>query len=218
VRNEQHGVAAFAVISGNLLQQVVASHRVKSGGRFVQNQHLRIHRDHAGNGSPPFFAAGKIKRRFFQQRLGQPGKVGGLLHPAADFFFGKSHVFWTEGDIFCHGFLEQLVLGVLKHHADLKPHGADFLRLFPDVVPVEQHLAGAWAEQTVEMLHQRGFARTGVADDTQKFAFPHGDGNVGDRVMRKRRSLTVGIGEIFCFENIHAILIPFASEDQTAAR
>ena len=62
-----------------------ASHGVKAGGGFVQNENFRLHGNDARNGDPALLAAGKVKGRNLQLLLRKPHEPGGFPDAAIDF-------------------------------------------------------------------------------------------------------------------------------------
>ena len=77
MRHQQHRAARFFAVFLDLIENSVASAGVKSRRRFVQNQHLRLHGNHARNRRAPLFAARQIEGRFVEKRFLQTRKFGG---------------------------------------------------------------------------------------------------------------------------------------------
>lgn len=117
-----------------------------------------------------FCPPGQFKGGFFQDFVFQADEPGRLTYPAVNFALVQSHVFGAEGDILVDSFLKKLVFRVLKHQTHLEAGGAGALLALPDVLPLEQNLAGGWLQQAVQVLDQSGFARAGAADDAQVFS------------------------------------------------
>src|SRR5262249_39364791 len=100
------------------LNEAAPAARVEALRRFVKEQHLRAHRQDAGQGDAPLFAAGEVKRHPLVeagqahrvQSLGDAAfHVGGL---AAKIERSKSHVVKN-------GRVEDLVVAVLENDAEL---------------------------------------------------------------------------------------------------
>ena len=111
-----------------------------------------------------------------------------------DFLLRQTHVGRTIGDVLCHSFLEQLIFRILEHQSDAEAHLTDAGIFVPDVRTVQQYLTGGRAEQTVKVLNQRGFARAGVTDQTDKFAALDGKGDAVQCAAFKRGSRAVYVG------------------------
>ena len=187
------------VVLRDLREDHVAPLRVEAGGGLIEDQHLGVHRDHARDRRAALLAARKLKRRFFEQGRLQVCKPRRLLRALHRLLVGKPHVLRAEHDVLQNCLLEELVLGVLEHHAHLKAHAADLLRLLPDVLPVQQHLPARRADQAVEHLDQRRFAAARVADHADKLALFDCDRDVLHRGLFKGRARAVGVGQIFRF-------------------
>ena len=141
VRDKQDRVPARLVVAGNLGEQHIAALRVKARRRLVENEDVRIHRDYAGNRHAALLAAGKLKRAFVVKILRETDKRRRLARTVESVLLREAHISGTEGNIPQHRLLKELVLRILKHHADAEAHLPDFLRLGPDVLSVEEHLA-----------------------------------------------------------------------------
>ena len=61
VADQHHRAAALRVVRAQQRQNILAAARVKSGCWFVQNQHLRLHGHHAGDGHAALLPAGQGK-------------------------------------------------------------------------------------------------------------------------------------------------------------
>ena len=103
----------------NLVQNLVPPLRVKPRRRFVQNQHLRLHRQNARNRHAAFLPAGKVKRRLVIKLLRHPDAAQRLKRPQARFVFGKPLVDRAKAHVVKNRRFKQLVLRILKHQAHL---------------------------------------------------------------------------------------------------
>ena len=72
VGNQQHGIVPLLMILADLGKQHVSAPGIQPGGGLVQNQHVRVHGDHPGNGRPALFSAGKLKGGFSRSSSESP--------------------------------------------------------------------------------------------------------------------------------------------------
>ena len=198
------------MIVPDVAQDGLHSHRVQPGGGLVQNEHPGLHGDDPRDGHPPLLAAGELKGGLFQLVVPQSHEAGGLPHPAVHLPLVQPHVFRAEGDVLVDGLLKELVLRVLEHQPHLEPSLTSALGIRPDVLPLEEHLAGGGLEQAVEMLDQGGLARAGVADDAQVFPGVGGEVHFQQRPPLEGGAGAVNVGELFglqnCFHPLCSIL------------
>ena len=96
--------------------KTLAPARIKHGGCFVKNEDFRIHGQNAGNGDALLLAARKRvglvlleadETNFFKRRANAQG------------YFRRfnAEIFRTEGDVVFDERGDELIVGVLKHHA-----------------------------------------------------------------------------------------------------
>ena len=193
--NIRHGVADHhnggvlrLPVSLNIAQHLCPSRGVQAGGGLVQNQHFRFHGNHTGDRHPALLSAGQFKGRGLQLLRGKPHQLSRLPHPAVHLLLIQAHILGAEGDVLINRFFKQLVFGILKYQSHPEPAlpGGGLIR--PDVLSVQKNRAGGGAQQSVEMLHQGGFAGTGMADDSDKLSPLHRKGHILQRHMLKRGS------------------------------
>ena len=153
-------------------------------------------------------AAGELKGGLVQLVVPQAHKVGRRPHPPVDLLLVQPHVLGAEGDVLIHGLLKELVLRVLEHQAHLEPCHPGALGVGPDVLSLEEHLAGGGLEQAVEVLNEGGFARAGVANDAQVLPLVGGKVHIQQGGALKGCARRVGVGEMFCFDHrFHCVTI-----------
>ena len=140
VADHDHRCTLRCLIGADVLQNTLAPCGVESCCRLIQNQNIRLHRNHARNRSSAFLPAGQIKRRFFQLLIRNADKARRTKHARADLLLGKPHVFGSEGDILKDRLFKKLILRVLEHQTHMEPEPARELRILPDVLSLEQDL------------------------------------------------------------------------------
>ncbi len=138
--------------------------RVERAERLVQQQHLRLHRQRAGNADALLHAAGDFGRPLV---LGMRHlhEVEIVHHPGvalgAALGFGK-HLVDAELDVLVDSEPRQQAV-VLEHHGAVRPRRID-LAVF------QEHAAIGGAGETGDDVEQRRLAAAGVADDRDVFA------------------------------------------------
>ena len=215
--HQHHGGARLFVKLLHLAEDGVAALRVQPGGGFVQYQQLRLHGKHARNGNAALLPARKLKRALCQHRGVQPAEFGRAQHTAVYFFLRKAHIHRAEGDILIHRLFKQLVFRVLEHKAHHKAEAADVLRLLPDVLATDIHLALRGPVDAVEMADQGAFAAPGRADDPHEAALLDGKADVVQRHGGVGHALAVDIAEMLHTDNVrHGRAPPSLSAGGTA--
>lgn len=87
VRDDDHGHALLGEVRHDV-QDLVDHLRIESGGRFIEEHDLRLHRERAGDGDALLLATGEL-RRVFVCLVGNPHAVeAGVL--------GRSRRTWTS--------------------------------------------------------------------------------------------------------------------------
>ena len=66
VGDQDDGGVVGLVIVPDVAQDRLHPHRVQAGGGLVQDEHLGLHGDDAGDGHPALLPAGELKGGFFQ--------------------------------------------------------------------------------------------------------------------------------------------------------
>ena len=168
--DHDHRCVLRTLIIADVLQNALASCRVKSRCWLIQNQNIRLHGNHARNSRAALLPAGKIKRRFFQLLLCNADKASRAQHAIADFILGESHILWAKGNISINCLFKQLILRILEYQSHLE---ADFTRkfcVFPDILTVKQNFPASWLQKAVQMLNQCGFSGAGMTDQADKLA------------------------------------------------
>ena len=78
MRNHHDGGVLGSAVGFDVAQDLRTANGVKTRSRLVQDQHLRLHGDHTGNGHTALLAAGQFKGRDLQLGIGQADKARGL--------------------------------------------------------------------------------------------------------------------------------------------
>ena len=198
VGNQHNGGTRLPAVLCDLPQNFLPPPRIQSGSRLVQNQNLRPHRHNAGNCHPALLSAGQEKRRLLQYCRRQSGDDRRLPHPCLYLFLRKSHVPWAESDVPGDGLLEDLVLRILEHQSHPKAYLPYFFLVRPDVLAVQQNRSLRGAEQSVQMLDQRGLSGAGVPDESHKCTGRNLQIHMVNGDFFKWRSRTVAVGQPLC--------------------
>src|SRR5664280_2754315 len=146
--------------------------RVERRARLVEQDHLRPHRDGAGDAQPLLLAAGErepIGVELVLALVPQRGALQRMLHAALQVGFRQPLVQPdAEGDILENRHRERRRL--LKHHADLGAQQIEVLRRRQNILIVELYMPTV-ALVRIEVVHavedaqQRGLAATGRTDE-----------------------------------------------------
>ena len=130
-------------------QREVGLHgRIETGHRLVQQQHVRLHRQHAGDADALFLAEAEVVHgtaRVIRHVDGvqcrrDAGTYGGLVE--AEIQRAERHVFLDERR-------EQLAVRILEHEADAAPQRGQARTAIVDGRAVPQHLARGRAQQAI---------------------------------------------------------------------
>ena len=135
---------------------------IEPRGRFVEHQHLRLHREDARDGDPFLLAAREVVRHALAQVL-DPEEGERLPDTVGDRLLVEAEVGRAERDVLLHGGGEDLVVGVLEDDPDELAHLV--LVHLRDRLAPDQHLAGGGFEDAVEMLEEGAFPGTVRPDD-----------------------------------------------------
>ena len=140
VADHDHRRALRCLISADVLQNTLAPCGVESCRRLIQNQNIRLHRNHARNRGSALLPAGEVKGRFLKLFVCNADKARRTQHARADFLLGKPHVFGSEGDILKDRLFKKLILRVLEHQTHMEPEPARELHILPDILSLKQDL------------------------------------------------------------------------------
>ena len=146
------------VKGSQLVQNLVPPPGIQTGGGLVQNQHLRTHRQHTGNGYPTLLSAGQLKRRLLPEPFWQSYQTQGFSGALFDLLRIQTLVFWPETDIGKNVDLKKLVLRILEYQPYPAAQGLHIIAFLVDVLPIVIDRSAGSLQKAVEMLDQRGFA------------------------------------------------------------
>ena len=99
------------------MEEIISSGRVEAGGRLIENQHLRAHRQYTGDRNTPLLSARELKRRLLPERLAEADHTQRFLCTLPCFCLRHALVLRTEHDVRDDIDLEELILRVLEHEA-----------------------------------------------------------------------------------------------------
>ena len=163
------------VVLGQLLHNLenLAHHfRIQCGGRLVEQQHVWIHREGAGDGDPLLLPAGQAAR-VFHRLVRQPDLVQQLHRELIRFVLG--HLFELgrgQGDVAHHGHVWKQV-ELLKHHPHLLPQLIDLAQVLHHRDPLDDDIPLRRDLEEVDAAQEGGFAAAGRADHADTLALVH---------------------------------------------
>ena len=174
------------------LHELLTAARVKARNWLIEHEVLRLQREHAGDGHTALLPAGKRKRRALPvRRIVEMHELHRFLHALRDLCFRQAEVARAKGDIGLDGLFKQLLLRILKHHADLEPCLLGFCALLlilgVDVDAIDKHAALCRLQQAVELLQKRRLARARMAGDSRERTFFDAERHIVQGLMLKRR-------------------------------
>ena len=177
VRNHDDGEAAGVKIVDKL-QELRTCSGVESGNRLIEHQHTGAHGEHAGKGATTLLTSGEGKGAFLCNLIGiKAYELESLEHAFGDLLGRQAKVLGTKGNVLKDRVGKELVLRILKHHAD---GGlcflADVLVLHADAL--EQHTPLRGVGEAVHVLDDGRFTRAGVARNAEHLAFAYIKGDV----------------------------------------
>ena len=125
---------------------------VQAGGRLIEHQHLRPHRQHRRDGNALLLAARQQQRRTIPI-LGKPDRVQRPGHPLLDFSGRDAQILAAERDLILDAHLHDLAFRILEDQADGAcqiGHVVLFGVLAENRHVAAKHAAGDMGHQSVE--------------------------------------------------------------------
>ena len=122
---------------------------------------------------------------------GQPHVLKRLRDAPAQFGWLKAQVFRPERHIVLDKRRDQLVVGVLEHHAAGFAHQVD-VRVVGRVHPVHDHASLIGDEKGVQVFRQRRFPRPVAAEDAEEFSAR----NMGAHPVKREIRTVVGEADV----------------------
>ena len=101
---------------------VISMNNVKSCGRFVKNQDLRLHDQRARDGHALLLAA-REHLRIFGSKLGESPKGNLLFYQRCYLIARYLEVLQTKGNIVCDNAANNLIFRILEDQAKLRANG-----------------------------------------------------------------------------------------------
>ena len=115
--DEYGGDAGLGLQFLELQAHLLAQRRVEVREGFVEEQHVGLVHQRAGEGDALLLAAGELRGIALPQAF-EPHQPQGALHGPCDFGFGRLAHLQAEGDVVAHPQVRPQPVG-LKHHAEV---------------------------------------------------------------------------------------------------
>ncbi len=164
VRHEDGGDAERLLQRADLLAQRDADLGVERRERLVEQEHLRLVGDGAGERDALLLAAGELVGVAVGE-VRQLDQLQHLLDPRADLGGGLLRHLEAEADIVGHRHVGEQRIG-LEHHADIALVG----RQVGDVAPADADGAGGGLLEAGHHAQRRGLAAAGRAEEGDELA------------------------------------------------
>ena len=166
VRDENDGHAGLAVQPLDGIEHLAPPLRVEHGGRLVEHDTLRPHGEHARDGHTLLLSAGQELRGVGTVIVHADG-FERVVDAPPDLRGGDAEVFRRKGDVFFYDIRDDLVIGVLEHHADMLPDGEKLFFVLR-IHAVDRHAAARGQQDGVKMLGKRRLAAAVMAEHGDK--------------------------------------------------
>ena len=195
-----NGDARFAQLADRA-HDLCASVGVQHRRCFVQNQAVGAHGDDARNGDALFLPAGQLIRRCLALFV-DACQLHCFVDAGADLRRRHAQIFRRKGDVLLHDGGNDLVVGVLEHHAHLLADIVEML-LAAGVHILHQHSAGFGQQNGVEMFRQGAFAAAVRAQHRHKLAAA----NLHRNAVHRIAGLFGVIAEFYVLHAQHRVFI-----------
>ena len=162
VRDDDHRPALPGQFADDA-EHLRLARRVEGGSGLVEQDHLRVHRQGAGDGHALPLTAGKAVRHRMQH-LAQTD------HPEQfhSLFLGFRAGHLPDPDRAEHHVLQHVQVRehvhLLEHHPDLGAHGAQVRPACEDILPVHVYVAGVGLLEPVQAAQEGALSAAGRAD------------------------------------------------------
>ncbi len=201
MRNKEHGLSGLDVQVRKQFHHLCGPLWIQTRSGFIQHQDLRIQHQDPGDGHTALLAAGKIEGTPLEIRFIEPHHRQNRFHLLQGIFFTDPEVFGTECDVPANGLLEELVFRKLKHKSDLP---AEFLQVFDfhprqDFAAQDLQFPGSRHQQTIEVLHKRGFSTACLSYDRRHFPLRDPDAGAIQCLIGKGRVRAVHMAQVSGF-------------------
>jgi len=118
VLDQQDGGSLLLVQALEHLDDLAGGLHVQAGGRLVQDQHARPHRQHCADGHALDLPAGK-RVQAAPEQMGEAERLSDRGHAGADSLLIQPQIARAAGQLLIHGQVEELGSRVLEDDADL---------------------------------------------------------------------------------------------------
>ena len=184
VGHDGHGIFFFKL--HHQLFDLAGGNGIEGRARFVHEQHLRFGGNRSGNAKALLLSAGQGKAVVFElvfhlvpERRTPQGLLHFLIHVALETVEPQ-----TKGNVFVYGHGKRVRL--LKHHADVAPHGnrVDFIVVNVHAVEVDPALETKPADEVihaVDTFKHRAFTTARRSDEAGDLVFADGHMAVANR-------------------------------------
>ena len=182
VRHHQHGDFAVFGQLHHHVQHFFNHLRIKRRGGLIEQQHVAVHAQRAGDGDALLLAAGKLAGVFV--RLVADADALQVL-PRHCFRLRARlfvHPHRAEGEVFEDGQVREQV-ELLEDHADFAPQVARLPHAAVQQLAIEADFAFLIAFEAVDAADERRFAGAGRAADDEALAFADVEVDVFQRVV-----------------------------------
>ena len=122
---------------------------IQTGCGLIQDQNPGPHGQNSGNSSPALLPPGQIKGGVFIETLGKMHQLQGLFRRFFRVFQGQALVLGPEADILKDRRLKELMLRILKDHADLQTQLAQMIVRCVDILLAPVDLSFRGSQQAV---------------------------------------------------------------------
>ena len=213
MRYQYDGDAAFIVKLFDLSEYLVPSGRIKSGSRFVKDQHGGLHRENSRDGDTAHLSAGKLEGTFVLDFVKvEPDILDRFPYTVVDFRLVQAEISRAEGHILRNGLFEQLMLRILKHQTDPQAQLVQLILLLVEDIPsVHINRTRGRLQKTVQMLNECRFAGPCMSDQPDKASVFYFQVDILQGSVFERSPLGVIMTQMFYFNRHIASAVSLTS-------
>ena len=133
---------------------------VKHGGRFIQDDTLRMHGNHSGYGNTLLLSPGKLIRGILTELI-HANSLKAFFHPLPDLLCRYSQILRSKANILFHHLSDDLVIRILEYHSRLLTNVPQMCFIC-GIHAIDPHGSLCWIQDRIDMLRQCRFSRTVV--------------------------------------------------------
>ena len=200
VGNENDRDPHFIPELPDLTQDLIPAVRVQSGGRLIQNEDLRIHREDSRDRNAALLSSGQVKGGSRKIFVLQPDPAQRIDRALPALLRGQLLILRAEHDVREHVRLEELVLRILEDQTNAGAQSLQVVLILPDVLSHIEDLTVRRLHESVKMLDQRRFSRSRMPDDPHELPFRDLQIDILQCIYRKGCILIICIADIFQFK------------------